>query len=596
MNRLIRWKGLAAFAVFCLILGLFWWLLAGWLVKVSLEKAATAAVGAQVDIAGADLSLFPMGLILDGIQVTDPQRPAFNLVAADTIAMSIAPRPLLRRKLIIEKMEVSGLRLGTKRNRPGKVVTKQKKPPRADSENKAPNKNKTTAGKAATPPGELCLPAQLPALSLPDAAEIVEREKLLSLEQAQKLEADLQAARRNWEDRLKQLPDQKKLESYRHQLEAVRQNAGSVAGILGSAGKVRQLAISLKQDIALLEDARKEIKTQTAEFGRWAAGLSKAPGRDLARLKKKYTLSAQGLSNLSRLVFGRSICRWYQTAATWYARIEPYLNRPGATGKEPARRKPVRGRGMDIRFAETNPLPDFWLQEAKLDLILKAGQIRGSLSNVTDAPALVGKPAILRLLGRNLEGLNSLSLVGRLDFTRAQDPRHHLKAQIAGLAIRDLEIETLEQLPVSVRTGLADLALELDSAKGLLEASVKGRLAKLKLAADTSKVSGLAVEIGRVLEKVHAFGFRATLEQKGSALRTRISSDLDKILQKAVAASLSGQADRLGKELQAAIAAKVDKPLAAARQKVALLGPLEQEITRRLNLGQNLLQGLKLPF
>ncbi len=591
MNRLIRWKGLAAFAAFCLALWLFWWLLAGWLVKISLEKAATAAVGAQVDIAAADLSLFPMALELKGIQVTDPQKPAFNLVAADTIGMAIAPRPLLRRKLIIEKMNVAGLRMGTRRSRPGKVVKKEKKPQPAAGKN-----GSAATGKPAAPPGDLCLPTDLPALSLPDAASIVEREKLASLEEAKKLEADLEEARRYWEDRLKQLPDQKKLENYRRQFEAIRKNSGSVTGIIGSAGKIKQLAASIRRDIATLEKARDDFRSQAAEFQKRAADLSKAPARDLERLKKKYTLSGQGLSNLSRLIFGRSLCRWYQTAAAWYFKIEPYLNRPAAKREKPVRHKPVRGRGLDIRFAETSPLPDFWLQQAKIGLILTAGKIRGSLTDVSDAPALIGRPTVLRLLGRNLEGLDSLSVVGRLDFTRPRDPRHRLDAQIAGFRIKGLTIEALDRLPVNIESGLADLVLDIEAAKGRLEARLKGKLAQLKLAADTGKVSGLAEEIGRVLEKVHDFGFRAEIVQQGPEVSTRISSDLDRILKKAVAASLAGKAARLEKELRAAISEKVGPALAEARKKTAVLGPLEKEITRRLNMGNDLLKGLKLPF
>ncbi len=591
MNRLIRWKGLAAFAAFCLALWLFWWLLAGWLVKISIQKAATAAVGAEVDVGKVKLSILPPGLRIDHIEVTDPDNPRFNLVAVARAEMAIAAAPLLRRKLIIENMQVQGLRFGTRRARPGKVLEKRK--PQEPSGPRAKPKAKPKTIKL---PDELCFPAGLPALSLPDARSILEREKLASLEEARRLEKDLERARKEWETRLKQLPDEKKLAVYRRRLEEIRQKSGSLAGILDSAGKIRQLTVSIRQDIALLEKAKNDFQAQAGEFRRRAVDLSKLPARDLARLKRKYSLSGKGLSNLSRLLFGKSLCHWYQTAARWYFKIEPYLHRLPASSDKPVRRQPVRGRGLDIRFAETNPLPDFWLQEARLGLILKAGEVKGSLSNLSDSPVLVGKPTVLRLLGRNLENLGSLSLVGSLDFTRPRAPHHRLRSRTAGLKISDLTLETLDALPVKIETGSADLALDLEAEKDRLTARIEGKLTRLKLAAGAGNVSGLAGEIARALEKVRGFGFQVDMQQRGSQISSRVSSDLDQVLKKAVASSLADKTARLERQLRSAISEKVAQPLANARQKVALLGPLEKMITRRLDLGNDLLQGLKLPF
>ena len=69
----IRWWGLGAFVVIAAILGCVWiFLVDGW-VKYLIEEAGTEAVGAKVELDAADLTLFPAGLKLARLQVTNPK-------------------------------------------------------------------------------------------------------------------------------------------------------------------------------------------------------------------------------------------------------------------------------------------------------------------------------------------------------------------------------------------------------------------------------------------------------------------------------------------------------------------------------------------
>ncbi len=306
-------------------------------------------------------------------------------------------------------------------------------------------------------------------------------------------------------------------------------------------------------------------------------------------------MSGKGLSNLSRLLFGRQLCQWWETGARWYVRLKPYLSHLPATSDKPAQSKPVRGRGLDIRFVEKNPLPDFWLRKAKIDMLLAAGHISGDLANLSDAPALVGKPTVLRLLGRNLERLGSLSLLGRFDFTRPGAARHKLTARVAALQIENLSLEGLDKLPLEIKKGLATLALDLSASGHNLNARLNGQLTRLKLGATTTD-TGMLREFARALEKVRSFAFQVRINKNGPELVSRLSSDIDQVLKKAVAGSLSRESARLAKDLESGISEKLAGPLVSVREKTALLGPVEKEISKRLNLGNDLLKGLKLPF
>ena len=171
MKRWFRWWGIAAFAVLVVLVAVGWLLLADRIVKNALQSAGTRVVGAQVDIRKADLSLFPAGLTLIGLQVTNPQQPMQNAVEAERIAMSLDAPAMLQRKILIEELTLEGVRLNTPRKSSGAVKT-------------ASSRRDDAAGKKAAPSAsESDLPGELlsGAFIVPDVGEILKNEKLQTL-------------------------------------------------------------------------------------------------------------------------------------------------------------------------------------------------------------------------------------------------------------------------------------------------------------------------------------------------------------------------------------------------------------------------------
>ena len=115
MAKWIRWWGLGAFVVIAAILGCAWFFLVDGWVKYLIEEAGTEAVGAKVELDAADLTLFPAGLTLSRLQVTNPKTPMTNAVEMAKVTMGLDGLNLLRHKVIVEEMALEGVRLGTPR-------------------------------------------------------------------------------------------------------------------------------------------------------------------------------------------------------------------------------------------------------------------------------------------------------------------------------------------------------------------------------------------------------------------------------------------------------------------------------------------------
>lgn len=115
MTNWIRSWGIVLFAMATLI----WLLSVDWLVKRAIVTYGTELNGAQVELESADLSLWPAGLELTNLQVTDAYHPMFNSFEASKISATLDSALLLRRQVIVEQLDVIGVRMNSPRVRSG---------------------------------------------------------------------------------------------------------------------------------------------------------------------------------------------------------------------------------------------------------------------------------------------------------------------------------------------------------------------------------------------------------------------------------------------------------------------------------------------
>ena len=85
MMKWIRWQGLVAFFVVVAVLMALWFLFVDGLVESVIEKMGMSIVGAEVDVK-ADVKLFPLGVTLQELQVTNPDAPETNSFECSRIA------------------------------------------------------------------------------------------------------------------------------------------------------------------------------------------------------------------------------------------------------------------------------------------------------------------------------------------------------------------------------------------------------------------------------------------------------------------------------------------------------------------------------
>ena len=596
MTKWIRWWGLGAFLLVVAVIASLWvFFVDGW-VKGLIEDVGTDVVGAKVDLDHADVSLFPVGLTLTRLQVTNPKAPMTNAVEVGRIAMGLDGLNLLQRKVIVEEMSVEGVRMGTSRTTSGAV-----KPVRepATEEN-----------------GMFAI--SLPSLEVPDVNTILQNEDLETMRLIEELKADLKQEKATWEARLQNLPGKAHVAKYKERVKQLKAaTKGGLEGILGGVGEVQSLKEEIDRDLQSLKDAQKEFDEKVALLKRRLEQIKTAPQRDIQHLQTKYNLSPQGLANLSQTLLGSQIGSWVHQGVAWYERAKPFLEGAQAMGASqagPEVQKPLRGKGVDVHFTEEQPLPDFLVRLARVSLNLDVGNLDGTIHNVTSDQPRLGKPLTFAFAGDQLKGVNAVALEGTLNHIVPAQSRDQLTLKAKGYELDDVTLSKDAKWPVTLKRGLGDITMETTLEGPSLSAQGSGHLHTLQLAAGVSgDTNPLTKSLSSAVSGISQLSLTANVTGTLDNYDVKLSSDLDRILQDAAGKMVNELAAKFGGELKAAISAKIAEPMKELQDTLggfnAIGGDLGDRVGQHTEVLNSLLEkslpskslkklpgGLKLPF
>ena len=395
MKRWIRPQGIIVFLVLVLLIVILSFILSGTIVERSIEKAGTAVVGAKVDVGSARLSLSPLGLTINGLQVTNVRRPMENTVQVDRIAFNMDPGALLQRKLLVEEMSVEGMAFNTPRKTSGAVAKLARK----------------------SRQGEPDSGLKRMAKKIPSASEILAQEDLPSVERSSALKESSAAARKSVDDALTSLPGKAKVEGYQKRLDTLLAAKGLTKARIEEAKALQKEIRAERDNVKAAEDkATSSISSLKAQLKEARGSV----GEDVSMLMDKYALTPGGMANITRTLFG-------DTAGVWADRgvqalkLLSYL--PSGSEKDPEKVKPPRGKGVDVPLTDRFRLPDFWVKKAGLSLTVPAGVIAGEAVDISSDQVLLKKPATFKVSGKELAGGASLAADGILDRTVPAGPK-----------------------------------------------------------------------------------------------------------------------------------------------------------------------------
>lgn len=541
---LLRPRGVILFVAVLVLVAGGWVLLADALARRAVEGIGTALVGAEVDLAEADVRLFPPSLVLSGLAVTDPDAPMTNAVEVGRAEFAVEGRPLLAGRVVVRAARLDGVRLGTPRTRSGAV--------RKAPESKA---------------GGFSIP--LPDLALPDVDTILKANPLTSVTDAEALAKDLKAARAAWEERLHALPDQQAVAAYRARLRDLqRRKPKGPEEALAMARDAEGLRKDMERDLKAVQAARGDLKRDLAAYRKRAREVAAAPAAEARRLADRY--AGEGIGGVGAFFLKPAVEGYVRTGLAWYRRIEPVV--AGAARQAGAAKvsRPPRGAGHVVRFPEHAPLPSFLIRAAAVDVTAEGGTVAGEVRNVTTEPEVLGAPLTYAFRGAGLARVADVRVEGAFDRVDPAHPKDRIHLAFAGARVKDRTLAPGGPVPVTLVEAAADLTVDGTREGGALRGALDLGLHGVRF--EVGNLEGpVARAVGGALAGVHAATVHAEVSGPPDAPEVHIRSDLDRIVGAAVQAAATARLKALGEELRGRIGALAAGPLDDAQGAVLQL-------------------------
>jgi uncharacterized protein (TIGR03545 family) len=549
MARWFRWQGLIAFLVIVVAGALFSFLFLGVFVKQFVEKTGARLVGAKVELEGARLSFNPPVLTLNGLQIADPEEPMVNAIEVARITGTLDGPPLLRRRVIIDDMAAEGVRLNTPR--------------------------KTSGARGETPgsrKSERPLGSEVFSLSLPGVEKIVEQADLQAPKLAGSLQVESKRAKERWEKRLTKLPGRDKAADYGRRVEALTETT--------AAASIQGLRKDILRDLEKLRGAQQDYAIEIASLREHLLQLERAPLDDFLRLREHASTSPQGIASFSRLLFEPRLTLWVERALLWHERLQPLLQSSGS-GQDIVR--PLSGPGVDVRFREETPLPDFLIRSLTATAQLGLGDVVGRVRNLTPDQNLLGQPMSFAFAGEGLPRASSLTFEGEADRVSRSTGGDTMKLRIRDFRVENLAFAEFAGVPVTLVSGTGTLEAQAVFNQAGIFLDLNLAVDPARFSVQPGKGSGSIREaLSSALERTVRFRVKASVRGTVKEYRINITSDLEEVLKEAVALEVKGQFAKVEDQVRSVMAAKLTGPFREVRGNMEALERAARDLETRL--------------
>jgi uncharacterized protein (TIGR03545 family) len=422
--------------------------------KWVVESGGTAAVGARVDLARADLGLLDGHVTLEGLAVTDPNAPMTNMFEVESLVFDVGLLPALEKKVVIDTVAARGIRFGTPRRVSGAIPQKPK------------DVEETSAVMEAFKRQVKVPPLELSTLTQSVNVGAISAESLATLREARHALAFADTAKAKLLADIAAADPRPTLDSA--QALALRLQSANLRtlGLNGARQAVTDVRRTLR-DLGQLDDMLKALDTETrgnaAGMQARLAAIPAARSEDYAYARSLLKLPSFEVPSIGPQLFSDLVAEKMAGVLYWLERAEKYVP-PGLQRQMQPGPERLRASGTDVLFPKERVYPDFLMRMAELSLTLggegaSAGNYSAQIVGLTSQPAVYGAPttfALARLGGQT--GPRDIRVQGFFDH-RAAPVRDTIAASFVGITLPNFPLGGLGGAVV-LGDGFSALAVE----------------------------------------------------------------------------------------------------------------------------------------
>lgn len=531
MKSVIRWPGLVAFVVIlALLIGIPMVFLDTW-IKLGVERFAAGVNGAEVNVGRAEHRLFPFGITLHDVALTDPAAPSSNRVQLKTLSAGLAVAELLDRRFIVDDLVVDGVRFDQPRARPGEVY----EPSEANIQDQLADEE----GK--------------PRVQV-DIDELLKKTPLATRDEAKKLQQTASRLETEVTEAYQALPDEDKLESYKQQVDALREKKiETPADFAAATQELKALKDALRAEQQKLQQFKTTVSAAGEELQAQTTALEAARKDDYSLLKRAVAGDTAALDELTEAIFGAKLKTWADNLMIAYNLVTPLLG----GGEEETKRERLEGRW--IQYTKAEPHPNVWIRNARISVKYSESEFISHWEDITEDHQLLGRPTRFTVESSDTDQWRLFNLIGDFSFGDA-GLNAHQQWDLKGVAVAALDLASTSELTAELQKALLNSLGTLTVTDGKLAGSADINFVDMTLKAVGDGANSQT--IAKFLENLKRLDIDSTISGVLTHPQFDFASDLD---------------SQLGQLLEDNVSEAAQAKLAELNQKLGLEGTASQQ-------------------
>ncbi len=525
--KIFRWQGVLVVLILTVLITVFFLFFFDSLVKKILQKTLSTALNRPVEIENLNSNLLALRFEIDNIQVADSDDPYKNLLQIQKLIFDLSSEKIAFKKYHVESVLFEKIQLNTKREKPA-FVKKEKEEEKKDKTQK------------------LKVPDFTQKLQFPSVKEILEREKLKTVEVGKRYKEELSSTIESWKKRYAELKKEK--EELKNLTEKVKtleekiKKIKSLEDIKQIKKTVDELNKVIRQKLENIKNLKAQLKKDSQKIKQAYKELDKAYKEDIEYLKNKYSFDVEGGINLAGLLFGDTVKNYLQKGLSVYRAISPYLKKGEEKQKE-LEQKRYRLEGRYVKYVEYNPSPDFVIKDGKLSFVMFDSLITGKIKNFSDNQKIYKKPFEIFLISKETNVFDSFKFYSKFDRTTSTE-KDSFNLSIENLKTKEIVLKDLVKFSDNYIVLDADIGILKEKfLKGKVKFSFK-KTTPVVLRKDSSKDI-----LKKLFEGIDRFYVMVDLDGTVDKPSFKIKSDLDEKLSSRFRKLVRAKVDRLNKQI-----------------------------------------------
>lgn len=573
LENKLRIKGLLALLFLAVLLFVMSVIFTDRWLERGLENLGATIAGAKVEIDHLDFSLIGLHIRWDSLQVADVNDTWKNIITTGDCEFNVALMPLLRKCVIIDKIQVTNIQSGTPRTSDGKLRRSKKAgrtQPGHFEKMIAQLENQVTA----SPAWDAAIAFKsLNIDSVLNVLEIYTPRKIDSLYQV------FDSRYTMWDSTFNNLNLGQAYSGMRSQLESIRPNEirtlTELTTTLATIDRIRDDADSLRNWV---KTTKTELMKSLDESSQALKRVDDWIQEDYSRALTKAKLPDFSKHKLGQILFGARTVEQVRQILNVAERARNFSSRFQA-GK-PKKEKPPRLKGQTIHFPCGVVYPELWIKEIILSGKTKDKVgLEGRITHLVSNQKAIGQPTAFAIGGIRGDGAE-LTVDATFSYL-SNIPKEVFSIKMTNAPVGHFKLADSKWLPQQIKRGKIGLFSALELSGDTLRSNIELEGQEMLFEFSTESRNPLERAFRTIISNTPTIDVHAKIFHQAGDLQFSLDSNLDDMFAGQLRALAGAEIDKAKSRVMREVDQRIEKPKSEINNFVAAqTQKFEKEIAR----------------